>query len=76
MSTMEKVLLRGALTGIVAGLILTGMGWALLGWALLEGLNREADRQDAVRQYNCTHYGAAINKHYGQDLCPSNGGNE
>ena len=65
MSKMGRILLRGAFTGIVAGLILTGMGWALL-----EGLNREAERQDAVRQYNCTHYGEAINKHYGQELCP------
>lgn len=62
---IKKILLRGAVTGVVAGLIISGMGWALV-----TGLNREAARQDTVRQHNCENYGAAINKHYGQELCP------
>lgn len=62
---IKKVLIRGALVGIVGGMLMCGFAWALV-----EGLNREADRQDAVREYNCKHYGAAINKTYGQELCP------
>lgn len=58
-------LMRTVLTGMLAGLVLCSMGWALL-----EGLKREADRNEAVREYNCKHYGAAVNKHYGQKLCP------
>lgn len=37
---------------------------------LREAYGRELDRQDAVREYNCKHYGAAINKHYGSEVCP------
>lgn len=33
-------------------------------------LEKEADRMDAVRDYNCAHYGAAINKHAGKEICP------
>ena len=62
---LKTILIRGAITGIVAGIILTAFGWAVL-----TGLQREAIRQDAVQEYNCKHYGAAINNHYGRELCP------
>lgn len=44
--------------------------WLLLMFALSVGLDRESDRLDKVREYNCQHYGQAINKHYGEELCP------
>ncbi|MGB0817796.1 MAG: hypothetical protein ACPGQQ_02730 [Candidatus Puniceispirillaceae bacterium] len=61
---IKESLLRGLATGIGAGAVISVMAFCVI-----EGLNSEAARQDAVRQYNCTHYGAAINKHYGQELC-------
>lgn len=36
----------------------------------VEVSDREGDRMNAVEIHNCKHYGAAINKHYGRDLCP------
>lgn len=38
--------------------------------ALMAGLDKEAARQDAVRDYNCKHYAYAINKHAGKEVCP------
>jgi len=61
---IKKVLLRGVITGMIGGLILFGFTMVLI-----EGLNREAKRQEAVAEYNCKHYGAAINKHYGRTVC-------
>ena len=42
----------------------------VLYFAFLAGLDKEAARMDAVREYNCQHYGASMNKHYGQEVCP------
>lgn len=33
-------------------------------------IDREIARQDAVREYNCKHYGEAINKQAGSEVCP------
>lgn len=63
--TVGEVILRGAVTGATIAIVLGAMGWVFL-----EGLDREAARQDAVREYNCQHYGEAINKHYGREVCP------
>lgn len=43
---------------------------AALVWALNVGLHKEADRMDAVADYNCAYYGYAINKHVGYEACP------
>lgn len=66
---MLKHIVRGAVTGAVIALMLCGFGFAVI-----EGLSREAKRQDVVREYNCKHYGAAINKHYGREVCLGAGG--
>lgn len=65
MSSYKQQMLRGAVTGaIVGGAVL------VMGLCVINGLNKEAKRKDVVRQYNCAHYGQAINKHAGSEVCP------
>lgn len=52
------------------GLLLVAAGSAAFGWVIVHGAEKEIARQDAVREYNCIHYGAAINKLAGSDICP------
>ena len=43
----------------------------LVGFFILPvAIAREERRQDAVRAWNCQHYGDAINTHYGREICP------
>jgi len=52
--------------------------WLLLLWAALifiwaaifAAIDKEAERAEAVRDYNCQHYGAAINRFYDSEVCP------
>ena len=62
---IKQVIIRGAVTGVCAGLVIAGFAWVAL-----IGIDKELDRQDAVRAYNCAHHGAAINKHAGKEICP------
>lgn len=60
-----KTIIKTAVNACLLGTVIT-----VLGFALNASLNKEADRMDAVRIDNCTKYGAAMNKHYGQEVCP------
>lgn len=54
---------------LINTVLLAGLA-AVMVTALMVGLDREAARQEKVRQWNCTHYGAFINKQAGQEVCP------
>lgn len=43
---------------------------ALVKYAVPAMLDRIEDQRRAERIYNCAHYGAAMNKHYGRKVCP------
>lgn len=51
-------------------LVLTIVGIVVFVLVVKTAFAREMTRQDAVRAWNCQHYGEAINKHYGREICP------
>jgi|AKVG01.1.fsa_nt_gi hypothetical protein len=61
---IKQVIIRGICTGLTAACVLVGIVYVAM-----EGASREVARQDAVAAYNCEHYGKAINKHYGREVC-------
>jgi len=44
-------------------------GCALFVFVLSIGMGKEIKRLEVVAEYNCAHYGYAINKHAGEELC-------
>lgn len=40
---------------------------------LTVAIKKEDQRQRAVHEYNCAHYGEAMNAHYDKDICPGRG---
>jgi len=55
---------------IVIGVMAAIFFFVVFPLCMAEGFKRELRRQEAVQEHNCKHYGPAINKHYGREVCP------
>lgn len=53
--------------GSIIGVVLLMAAFVLV---IKTSVEREGQRQDAVRVYNCKHYGKAINDYAGKEVCP------
>jgi len=52
---------------VLAGIVSCSLGAYLISHVVVP---REAHRQEVVREWNCAHYGEAINKLAGSEVCP------
>lgn len=59
---------------ILKKIIILAVAAALLYLAVPPFFNQVLDnletQRDAEKSYNCAHYGAAMNKYYGREVCP------
>lgn len=57
---------REFFAGVAVAALLFALGLVLLPIAI----EKEAERAQAQRDYNCRYYGAEINRHAGSEVCP------
>lgn len=57
-------------TKIFLGILAAGFFFVGFPMLMSNSFERELRRKEVVHQHNCEHYGPAMNKHYGREVCP------